>query len=905
MSLARDPSKNFDSTQPGASLEGKTKSSFDGEPTLDIPRGIPAPRNQEGPAGFIGPYQLLEKLGEGGMGQVWLAEQSVPVRRQVALKLIRSGIHDDAVARRFESERQALAIMEHPTIAKVFDAGSTPSGQPYLVMEYVPGLPITRYCDQKKLNIPERLELFIRVCEGVQHAHQKAIIHRDLKPSNILVVELDGQPAPRIIDFGIAKATSQGIGEQTQLTRRGSPMGTPGYMSPEQADPGLGDVDTRTDVYSLGVVLYELLAGAHPFDASRWQKQPFDEVLRQIREEDPPNPSTKLSREKETSDVTAKMRGTEPKQLVTLLRGDLDWITMKAMEKDRARRYGTPSELAADVARYLRNEPVVARPATTSYRLQKYVRRHRVGVAGAAGLAFLLVAFAAMQTVQLRRTTRERDRANHITTFVTSMFKVSDPSESRGNSITAREILDRASKDIDTGLAKDPELQVQMMNLMAEVYQTLGLYSRAELLSRRAVDIGRHFLGPEHPDTLKAITSLGWTLAREGGYAEAEKLDRDALEIQRRRLGPEHLSTLKTMNSLAWTLREEGHYAESENLYKTALNLEQRVLGAQHPDTVETMRTLGQTLMRQGRYAEAEKVDRDTLEIQRRVLGPEHPNTLKTMDDLGWVLQERGLYPEAEKLYRDTIDIQRRVLGPEHPNTLGTMNDLATTLEAEGHYYDAEELYRKTLDIKRRVLGPESPDTLQAMANLGSTLQREGHYSESEKLLNQTIELERRVYGREHPETLSTEASLALTLRSERHYPEAEKIQRELLDIRRRVLGPEHQDTLGAMQDLALTLSYRNQYGAAKKLFQEAIATAASVQGGPSVSSAWYSFARGAATAGSRDEAFQYLRQAIDNGYSNVESMGSDKELKSLRDEPRFAALIAQARERAKAELTK
>ena len=706
-----DPSKNLGANQREVRWEGGVQPTSDAELTVDAPKGSTAPTKQEASAGLIGPYQLLEKLGEGGMGQVWLAEQTSPVKRRVALKLIRSGIYDSAVARRFESERQSLAIMEHPAIAKVFDAGSTPGGQPFLVMEYVAGLPITGYCDQKKLKIRERLELFVQVCEGVQHAHQKAIIHRDLKPSNILVVEVDGKSAPRIIDFGIAKAISQHGTDQTLLTRGGTPMGTPGYMSPEQADPSLGDVDTRTDVYSLGVVLYELLAGAHPFDARQWQKQPFDEILRRIREEDPPNPSTKLSREKETSDVTAEMRGTEPKQLVTLLRGDLDWITMKALDKDRTRRYGTPSELAADIGRYLRNEPVAARPATAGYRLQKYVRRHRVAVAAAGGLALLLVAFAAMQAAQIRRITRERDRANRITDFMTHMFKVSQPSEARGNTISAREILDKASHDIDTGLAKDPELQAQMMDLMGNVYTNLGLYQRGDSLLTRAVETRKRVLGPMKPDTLKSMGSLAWTLQREGRYAEAEKLGRETLDLQRRVLGPENTDALRSASDLSWTLYEEGQYAESEKLLRETLDVQRRVLGPENPETLQTRSDLGWTLGEEGRYAEAEKMERETLDIRRRTLGPEHPDTQTSMNNLAGILEWEGHYADADNLFRELIDLDRRVRGPEHPDTLIAMNNLANVLGYEGRYAEAAQLQEETLEVQRRVLGPENLGT--------------------------------------------------------------------------------------------------------------------------------------------------------------------------------------------------
>ncbi len=745
------------------------------------------------------------------MGEVWLAEQREPVRRRVAVKLIKSGMDTHEVVMRFESERQALALMDHPAVAKVLDGGSASDGRPYFVMEYVAGLPITEYCDKHKLTTQQRLELFVHVCEGVQHAHQKAIIHRDLKPSNILVTEVNGKPMPRIIDFGVAKATSQRLTDNTMYTHIGAIIGTLEYMSPEQADSAGQDIDTRTDVYSLGVVLYELLVGARPLE---FRRLAFDQAVKLLREEDAPKPSTRLRTLGDKGTKTAQAQGAEPASLARQLQGDLDAIVMKAVEKDRARRYATPLELSADIERYLHNQPVLARPASAGYRAQKYVRRHRLGVAMAGVGLVLLIAFAVLQTIQLRRTTRERNRADRITEFMTGMFKVADPSEARGNTVTAREILDKGSKDIDTGLSNDPELQAKMMYIMGDTYYRLGLYSRAQSLVERGMEIQRRVLGPAHPDTLRSMNRLGSILLDEGHLAEAEKLSSETLELRRRVLGPDHPDTLTAMNNLARALSYEG------------------------------------------RYAEAERLDRATLETRRRVLGPDHLDTLRSMSNLAGVLGDSGRDAEAETLFHETLEIQQRVLGPDHPDTIRSMSNLAGTLRDEGRDAEAETLYRETLEIQQRVLGPE------------------------------------------HRETLTSKLNLAVTLSHEGHYADAEKLFRETLEVQRRVLGPDHQSTLETLESLGISISHDGQrYTEAERLFREAIERATRTNQPRILALAWYNFACGAAVAGRHDEAIEYLKHAIDNGFEvTAESIASDPDLTSLRGDVRFEALLAKMR---------
>ncbi|HWJ36785.1 MAG TPA: serine/threonine-protein kinase [Steroidobacteraceae bacterium] len=913
---------------------------YDRDDRLSVPEWPAALGGVGAPSRSIGPYRLVRELGVGGMGQVWLAEQTEPVRRQVAIKLIRAALYDPQVAQRFFSERQSLALMNHPAIAKIFDAGTAPSGQPYLVMEYVDGCPITEYCDRHKLALAERLKLFQQVCEGVQHAHQKAVLHRDLKPSNILVTAVDGKPMPQIIDFGVARDISRSLDLKAMFTQVGAVIGTIGYISPEQSGLSGEDIDTRSDVYSLGVVLYELLVGALPFDLKNIGSR---ESLHRMHESDPPRPSTRLRTLGEDTELTAQSRSTAILPLIRQLRGDLDAITLKALENDRGRRYATPSALAADIGNYLGSLPVSARVPSYSYRAKKYIRRYRLGVSVAAAGLLLLLSFAVAQTIQLRNVRQQRDRADRITDFMTNMFKVSDPSESRGDTVTAREILDKSAGEIAAGVGLDSSVQSQLMGVMAETYLGLGLYSRARDLAERALQSRRQLLGSDDPKTLEFMSLLGVILSREGRETEADTLLRQTIALQTRVLGPDNLSTLETkgalalslvrqghnaeaatlareatagesrllgsdniktlrsMNTLATALKGDGHFDEAERIFHQLLETERRSLGADHPYILGTMHNFANMLEEQGRYEEAEIMQKEALAIERRILGAEHPDTVSTLTMLAnTVLRDSSRKAEAEALYREAVATALRVVGPEHPVTTRAEEGLASVLSSEHHNNEAETIFRKILDTRQKVLGPDNMDVLFAQYNLADVLAKEKRFAEAEKLLTKTLEQQKRMLDTDDPDIMASKTLLASILLEKERPQEALELAQQSFDAQLRVLGPQHQDTQETLLRLAESMSRLGRYAQAQALY---LSTIDHIERLPKadVRLAWYNFACMAAVSGHSNDALDYLERAVQHGFADPEGLKTNEDLRALRNEPRFSQIVVGAQKRADA----
>ncbi|MEZ5443339.1 MAG: serine/threonine-protein kinase [Lysobacterales bacterium] len=804
----------------------------------------------------IGPFKVKRILGEGGMGAVYLGEQLQPVRREVALKVIHASLRSPVALARFDAERQAMARLSHPNVAALYEAGTTSDGFPYFAMEYLPGATLVQYCDMNRLDIHERVALFAQVCDGVQHAHQKGLIHRDLKPTNLLVAEVDGQPIPKVIDFGIAKAVDQPLVEQAELTGLGA-IGTPAYMSPE-AFAASQDLDTRTDVYSLGIVLYELLAGVRPHDVS-------GAALVQLAASGKRPASQRLTARISSLDQTrvseiAEERGLTRTQLAEHLRADLDWIVSKAIDDERERRYPTVADLAADLRRFLANEVVQARPPSVRYRASKFIRRHRFGVLAAALVLVALVLGIVGTSVGMLRAAREAEAARQVSAFLTRLFEVSDPGVARGNSVTARELLDQGAMRIQSELADQPRVQARLMRTMAEVYQNLGLYDQAEPLETAALARYRQVLGEHDAEVGRSLLALGTLRTNQGRYPEAESLLREAvanlsdslgddsaelaqaqvqlgltrflladrtqaealyrqaLSSQQARFGDDSVEVASTLAHLGFLLNNEGRLEEAEQVLQRALQIRQTRLGEDHYLVESSLHLLADVYFRQGRLAQARELYERGLAIKHQIYAPDHPLIAESHFALGQVLAAEGEVEAALAHLRQGIALVESSLGPDHVNLSRGLQPLGTLLAETGRWAEAAEAFGRLVAVYESAVGGDHPWVGEALNNLGWVLS-DGlqEYAQAEALLRRAVAIFPLDPDPGYSGALAR-WTLANCLRDQQHNDEAERYYAEALGILDNGAPTPHPQRPALIADYAQALRADGRESAAAEL---------------------------------------------------------------------------------------
>lgn len=791
------------------------------------------PKAEEKAGDQIGNYQLIEVIGEGGGGTVYRAEQSAPVRREVALKIIKPGSDSRAVISRFEAERRLLAMMGHPNIAQVFEAGVTHLGRPYYAMELVHGARITVYCDQARLSPEERLQLFVQTCYAIQHAHQKGVVHRDIKPSNVLVTLHDGLPLVKVIDFGIAKATGVQLDGESVHTALGQFVGTPAYVSPEQVEYSSDDIDGRSDIYSLGVLLYELLTGFTPFDSAELLAGGFARMASRIRDEEPPSPSRRLRiLDRQSMTVTAERRRMRASQLVRFLHGDLDWIVMRCLEKDRARRYATVGDLVADVQRYLRHEPVVARPRRIFYVLTKFARRHRAvfatsviigGVLLAATLVSSWLAVRAMQAEKLAQA-EAASRQEIISFLQQDLLMQSSPTEEPDRDLKLRTVLDRTSAKIKDRFPGRPLIEADVRETLARTYDSLGEYKNARAHIEAAFDIRRRELGEEHPKTLALLGYLADLLVVEGEYQRGEALSHKVIAAQRRVLGPENEETLRSVINLASAYQQEGRFDQAAQLLEQTLPVLKRVLGPEAEETLTTMNNLALAYRNQGKFDAAAALHEQEYAISLRVLGPEHPDTQTSMNNLGVAYSDAGRFAEAAALGQKTLDLSARIMGATHPETLILASNQSKRLLDLGDYAGAERMALRVIAGSQGTAQVNPQNLIKAQNALAMTHRAQGRLDEARQLQQQTVDSAVAVLGAEHPTSVVLLSNLALIDEDQGKLSEADALMQLVMTRGTVAFGAEHPQMLRFMDQQAGLLLKLGRYDRARELLQASLA---------------------------------------------------------------------------------
>jgi serine/threonine-protein kinase len=807
-------------------------------PVADAARAVfVAPEPDRGSQ--IGPYRLDREIGRGGMGTVHLAYRADDeYRKQVAIKVMRAGSGDPEMLRRFRAERQILASLEHPFIARLIDGGTTDDGSPYVVMDYVEGEPIDAYCDRVEMSIGDRLQIFRKVCAAVHYAHQNLIVHRDLKPANILVTS-DGNP--RLLDFGIAKLLQpESFSESVAVTSTEMRLLTPEYASPEQVKGE--SVTTATDVYALGVLLHHLLSGGMPY---RLKTRTAGELERVICDQEPVRPSAAVSRgagdagASEESE-TARVRATTPDKLGRRLAGDLDLITLRALNKEPERRYASAEQLSNDVRRHLDGHPIEARKDTWRYRTGKFVQRNPWGAAAAGVILVLILGSSVGFFLQARKIAGERDRALaaeaaarleattavRVTDFLVQLFESSTPAQAQGREITAREVLDRGARRVRGELNEERDVQARLMTAMSDAYTSLGHYQDALPLAEEALELRREKYGEDHPEYARALAGLGGVQMMLAEYEAADTQFARALELRRKHLGPAHEDIVNSLNLIGNLREKQGRYDEAIVFLSESVTKARELYGDRHETVATSLSNLGQALMMAGDYEEAEAVHREALAIRRELLGDLHPALAGSLNNLNHLLARVGRYDEARPFAEEVLALNKTLWGEDSINYAVALSGVSLTLKGLGRAAEAEPMERQALETLTTHLGEEHPLRLVTVNNLANLHHDQGELREAEALHRQALEIHTRIGGRRHPHTANSLANLSMLLWDMDDFDGAEPLMREVLEIDRETLGEDHSYVAMDMNNLAVLLRDRGDAAdleEAEQLFRRSI----------------------------------------------------------------------------------